>query len=96
MKYILIVIFVLCFIGGVISWGYAFSNAVITFNNIDKELKNRVYIDPIYIFRQKYFNKEGNKHRVAMLKNIFYFLMFALFGSGSILYYDFLINNKTL
>jgi len=79
--YVAIAIFVLCWVGGVVSWCFAVYYMVKTIRRFRPERRWGQYL-PFSLLMPSFFTDEGNSYRVKLLRAGGFFLLFVGVGAA--------------
>jgi len=79
--YLVIALFVSCWVGCVISWGFAAYYMVKTITRFHPERQWGRYI-PVSLFMPWFFTSEGNFYRAKLLRAVGLFLLFFAVGAA--------------
>lgn len=79
--YLILAPFVLCLVGGLISWGFAAYYMVKTMVRFRPDRQWGMYV-PFSIFLSSFFTDEGNFYRVKLLKASGLFIVFVAMGGA--------------
>lgn len=79
--YLIIAVFALCWLGGVISWGFAAYYMVKTLGRFHPDRQWGKFV-AFSFFIPWFFTEEGNVYRVKLLRSSGLFVLFIAIGAG--------------